>query len=125
MTTIATTDVAIAEPDPEVQAREQLTQIATGDQRALEQFYRTHHGAAYQFALRLVKNAADAADLVNEAMLEVWRSASRFRGESRVRTWFLGIVNYRAIDLLRKRKRRGEDLGPDEDVVDEQSCDLG
>lgn len=110
--------------DADEEARRLLARIATGDERALEQFYRAHHGAVYQFALRLVKNAADAAELVNEAMLEVWRAAARFRGESRVRTWLLGIVNYRAIDLMRRRKPQSEELTCVEDVVDEGSCDI-
>lgn len=127
MTALATTDIAapaIPADDAETQGRQLLERIAAGDQRALEQFYRHHHGAVYQFALRLVKNAADAAELVNEAMLEVWRGASKFRGESRVRTWLLGIVNYRAIDLMRKRKPLAEDLGVAEDVADDGACEI-
>jgi RNA polymerase sigma-70 factor, ECF subfamily len=133
MNALATTDsvpanaagaAALPLDGAEAEGRRLLERIAAGDQRALEQFYRQHHGAVHQFALRLVKNAADAAELVNEAMLEVWRGAGRFRGESRVRTWLLGIVNYRAIDLMRKRKPLAEDLGVAEDVVDEGACDI-
>jgi len=123
-----TADIAAGAGAPELDADEEarrlLARIATGDQRALEQFYRAHHGAVFQFALRLVKNAADAAELVNEAMLEVWRAAGKFRGESRVRTWLLGIVNYRAIDLMRRRKPHSEDLTQAEDIADESSCDI-
>lgn len=122
-TTFATADAPGAD-DTDAEARGLIARIAAGDQRALEQFYRAHHGAVYLFALRLVKNAADAAELVNEAMLEVWRSASRFRGESRVRTWLLGIVNFRAIDLMRRRKTRAEDLASAEDIADEGACDI-
>jgi RNA polymerase sigma-70 factor (ECF subfamily) len=114
----------VRDVDLDEESRRLVERIASGDQRALEQFYRAHHGAVYQFALRLVRNTADAAELVNEAMLEVWRSASRFRGESRVRTWLLGIVNYRAIDLMRKRKPRSEDLTGAEEIADEDACDI-
>ena len=96
-------------PDIETQSRQWLVEIAAGREAALEQFYRHYHGQAFQFALRLVSNSADAAELANEAMLEVWRSATRFAGDSRVRTWLFGIVNHRAIDLLRRRRRLHSD----------------
>lgn len=124
MAATATSELAMTPAETDAEARRLLEQIAAGDQRALERFYRAHHNAVHQFALRLVKNAADAAELVNEAMMEVWRGASRFRGESRVRTWLLGIVNYRAVDLMRKRKPLSEDLGMAEDIADETSCDI-
>lgn len=104
-------------------ARAWLQAIGTGDQRALEHFYRAYHGAVYQFALRLVRNPADAAELVNESMLEVWKAAASFRGGSRVKTWLLGIVNHRAIDLLRRKKRHVSDE-LDDDIADESTCSI-
>lgn len=112
-----------AVPQTEDDARRWLEAIGTGDQRALERFYRAYHGAVYQFALRLVRNPADAAELVNESMLEVWKAAATFRGGSRVKTWLLGIVNHRAIDLLRRKKRHVSDE-LDFDVADDAACPL-
>jgi RNA polymerase sigma-70 factor (ECF subfamily) len=109
--------------DAEAAARVLLGGIAGGDERALETFYRDYHGAVYQFALRLVGNPADASELVNESMLEVWKAAAGFRGGSRVRTWLLSIVNHRAIDLLR-RKRRHDSVELDEEIVDDTACDM-
>jgi len=91
--------------DAEAQSRRWLAEIAAGREASLEQFYRHYHAQVQQFALRLVNNNADAAEIANETMLEVWRAAGRFAGESRVRTWLFGIVNHRAIDLLRRRRR--------------------
>ncbi|MEO8062436.1 MAG: RNA polymerase sigma factor [Pseudomonadota bacterium] len=108
----------------EAAARGLLGDIATGNQRALETFYRDYHGAVYQFALRLVRNPADAAELVNESMLEVWKAANTFRGGSRVRTWLLSIVNHRAVDLLRRKRRHGGGVELDDDLVDEGVCPM-
>jgi RNA polymerase sigma-70 factor (ECF subfamily) len=109
--------------DLEAQSRQWLAEIAQGRESALEQFYRHYHAPAFHFAQRLVNNAADAAEIVNEAMLEVWGAAARFAGESRVRTWLFGIVNHRAIDLMRRRRRTVSD--EIEDVVDESpACNL-
>jgi RNA polymerase sigma-70 factor, ECF subfamily len=39
------------------------------------------------YCYRLTGSVQDAEDLVQEAMLNAWRSYERFRGESTVRTW--------------------------------------
>jgi len=110
--------------DADVAARSWLNDIAGGDQRALEHFYREYHGAVYQFALRLVRNPADAAELVNETMLEVWKAASGFRGGSRVKTWVLSITSHRAVDLLRRKKRHSGSVEIEDDIVDHAACAL-
>ena len=109
----------------EARSREWLGEIARGREAALEKFYRHYHVQVFQFARRLVNNEADAAEITNEAMLEVWRAAARFAGESRVRTWLFGIVNHRAIDLLRRRRRRHEHADELTDVADEApACNI-
>jgi RNA polymerase sigma-70 factor, ECF subfamily len=108
--------------DPEQQSRRWLAEIADGREAALEHFYRHYHAQVYQFALRRVSNNADAAEIANETMLEVWRAAARFAGDSRVRTWLFGIVNHRAIDLLRRRRRTTE--GELDELADESACSV-
>lgn len=97
-----------------------LQRIAGGDQRALRQFYERFHGVVYQFSLRTLHNGADAAEVLNEVMLEVWRRAATFAGQSQVRTWLLSITRYKSIDLLR-RKRPSELL--DEASLEDEAAD--
>ena len=48
-----------------------------------------------------------AEDLVQDALLKVWRSAGRYRAErGSVRTWILSIVHNRGIDQLRSLSSR-------------------
>src|SRR3712207_5159050 len=48
-----------------------------------------------------------AEDLVQDAMLKVWRSAGSYRAErGSVRTWLLSIVHNRGIDQLRSLASR-------------------
>jgi RNA polymerase sigma-70 factor (ECF subfamily) len=111
--------------EAEAESRLWLAEIARGREAALERFYRHYHAQVFQFARRLVGNDADAAELTNETMMEVWRAAARYAGESRVRTWLFGIVNHRAIDLLRRRRRRHEHADELNDVADETAaCNL-
>ena len=94
--------------------------VQRGDPHAFELLYDRHGGAAYSLAYRIVGKQAAAEDVVQEALLSIWRSRRRYdptRGS--VRTWILGIVHNRAIDGLRRSSvhdRRRETL----DVVEER-----
>ncbi|WP_045225818.1 RNA polymerase sigma factor [Methyloterricola oryzae] len=48
-------------------------------------------------------------EVVQDTLFEVWRQPERFRGESRFKTWLLGIARNKAVDKLRK-SRPTEDL---------------
>jgi RNA polymerase sigma-70 factor, ECF subfamily len=102
-------------------ADEEVMQLVQrGDPRAFELLYDRHGGAAYSLAYRIVGKQAAAEDVVQEALLSIWRSRRRYdptRGS--VRTWILGIVHNRAVDGLRRssvHERRRESL----DVVEER-----
>ena len=70
---------------------------------AFEIVFDRHGGAAYSLAYRIVGDRAQAEDITQEAFLSLWRSGARYdRARGSVRTWLLGIVRNRAIDLLRR-----------------------
>jgi len=86
---------------------ELLTSIQGKDVRALEALYDRHRVLAYSIALRTLSNPSDAEDVVQEAFLNVWRSAGTYRSDrSSPRSWLLSIVHHRAIDKLRGRQSR-------------------
>lgn len=91
--------------EQDIQAREWLQQIAQGDQSALEAFYQCYEPRVYRYALSRLNQTFDAADTLNEVMMEVWKYADRFEGRSKVSTWLLGITHHKVYDRLRKRKR--------------------
>jgi RNA polymerase sigma-70 factor, ECF subfamily len=75
-----------------------------GDVVAFSALAERHQAALYRVALRLLGNAADAEDALQEALLEAWRRLDRFRGDSAFRTWAYRIVTNRCLDLLRQRR---------------------
>src|ERR687888_2638659 len=89
---------------PERLADEDLMTLVDGkDPDAFEVFYDRHGGAAYSLAHRIVGDRGMAEDVTQEAFLSLWRSGARYdRARGSVRTWLLGIVRNRAIDLLRR-----------------------
>jgi RNA polymerase sigma-70 factor (ECF subfamily) len=73
------------------------------DTVAFEIVYDRHGGAAYSLAYRIVGDRATAEDVTQEAFLSLWRSGARYdRARGSVRTWLLGIVRNRAIDIVRR-----------------------
>ena len=94
-----------------------LEAVAMRDQSALAELYRQVEGAIYAFALSRLANAGEAADIVHEVMLVVWRRAGSFQGRSRPLTWILGIAHHKIIDTLRRSGRFRDDPA-DENRVD-------
>jgi RNA polymerase sigma-70 factor (ECF subfamily) len=60
----------------------------------------------YRCALRLLGNAADAEDAVQEALLAAYKHIDQFRGQSQMSTWLTAIVSNCARMQLRKRPRQ-------------------
>jgi RNA polymerase sigma-70 factor (ECF subfamily) len=83
-----------------------LARMAQGSQTALRAFYDSHHKRIYAFALKRLREPAEAAEVLNEVMLHVWRRAGTFEGRSKVSTWVLGIANHKVLDCLRRRGTR-------------------
>lgn len=98
-----------------------LAGIARGRERDMAEFYRLYHGRIYAFVLRRLRNAADAAEVANEVMLEVWRGAAGFEGRAKALTWVLGIANHKAVDRMRRRgyDAASQELDPDQ-LADER-----
>ena len=80
-----------------------LTQIAAGDQQAFSQLYLRYQSKLVRYCARVLKDdVAQAADIVDEAMFDVWRSASNFAGRSKPSTWIYSITRNKLISWLRK-----------------------
>jgi RNA polymerase sigma-70 factor (ECF subfamily) len=83
--------------------------------------YDRHGGAAYSLAYRIVGDRGVAEDVTQEAFLSVWRSGARFdRTRGSVRTWLLGVVRNRAIDVLRRDAGRAPAVSLELESVPEQ-----
>lgn len=95
-----------------------LLAIASGDTNAVDDFYHRHQARVYRYLLSKMNDSFAAADILNEVMFEVWRSAARFEGRAKVTTWLLGIAHHKVVDYWRKQGKR-EFIELDDDMVDE------
>jgi RNA polymerase sigma-70 factor (ECF subfamily) len=85
-----------------------LAQTGQGNQDAFRELVNRHGRYLYGVAHSLSGNSADAEDLVQETLIGAL--GSRFRGESSVRTWLVGILVRRAGMLYRTKRRRARSL---------------
>lgn len=82
-----------------------MGRIADGDRGAMQDFYMAHHGPLTAFLRGRGLAAAEAADLVQDTMLEVWRRASGYRGDAAAKSWLFTIARNKLVDRARRGAR--------------------
>ena len=87
-----------------------------GEYEAFETLVRRYQEKAYRLAWGMVKDDSDAADVVQDAFLNIYRKLDSFNADAAFSSWMYRIVVNTALMRLRKKKRRSEvaldDLGP-------------
>ncbi len=79
-----------------------ISLVEAKDAQAFATLYDRHSRAAYSLAYRMMGEPQAAEDVLQDALLKVWRSAASYRPErGSLRTWLLSIVRNRGIDQLR------------------------
>jgi RNA polymerase sigma-70 factor (ECF subfamily) len=79
-----------------------LRRCARGDESAFGEFYDATSARAWGMALRVLRNRAQAEEVLQEAYLQAWRQSGRFdprRGGAGA--WLLTIVHRSAVDRVR------------------------
>lgn len=101
-------------PDPADISDETLVARAqSGDYAAFEDLVRRHQRRAYAVAFGIVKNPAEAEEVVQETFLSAFEHLDAFRGESKFSTWIYRVASNHALMKLRKKKPE-----PQGDIVD-------
>jgi len=72
---------------------------------AFRSIMKTHNQRLYRIARGVVRNDAEAEDIVQEAYVSAFAHLDAFRGDSSLATWLSRIVINEALGRLRKRRR--------------------
>jgi RNA polymerase sigma-70 factor (ECF subfamily) len=94
---------------------ELLRRTAFGNGQAFHQLVDQHADRLYRLAFSLVGNAADAEDVLQEALAGAFRSAKKFEGRSSVKSWLTRIVVTQAAKFWRSRYGK-RDVSLDADI---------
>lgn len=79
-----------------------LTLVARGDTAAFERLYEELSGPVFGMVLQVVRDRAQAEEVAQEVLVEVWRTAARFDPErGSARAWVLTMARRRAVDRVR------------------------
>jgi RNA polymerase sigma-70 factor, ECF subfamily len=91
--------------DASVDDAELARRIGCDDERAFESLMRRNNGSLFRVARAILKNAADAEDVLQEAYLAAYRHIADFRADAKLSTWLTRIVINKALALRRHRHR--------------------
>lgn len=101
---------------------EAIAAAQRGDVDAFAFLYRMHKRRVYSICVRMLKDPADADDMMQEVFLQLHRKVSAFRGESAFSTWLHRMtVN---LTLMRLRKKHPEMVSLDEPISDDDRAEL-
>jgi RNA polymerase sigma-70 factor (ECF subfamily) len=81
-----------------------LERIRAGDRFACDDCVRQHSPGVYRLALRLMRDEAEAEDVMQETFLSAFKGIHRFDGRATLRTWLYRIAYNTALMRLRGPK---------------------
>jgi RNA polymerase sigma-70 factor (ECF subfamily) len=92
-----------------------LKKARNGDIEAFELLIEDYQKKAFNVAYRMMGNSEDANDLVQEALIRIFKSIKNFKEQSSFSTWVYRIVTNVCLDELRRRKNKFT-ISIDEDI---------
>jgi RNA polymerase sigma-70 factor (ECF subfamily) len=93
------------EAEPVAGAEQLLRRVAAGDEAAFASLYDLIAGPVLGLVTRVLRNHAQAEEVAQEVLVEVWRKATRFAPErGSALSWVLMIAHRRAVDRVRSHQ---------------------
>ncbi|MGC1481089.1 MAG: sigma-70 family RNA polymerase sigma factor [Chthoniobacterales bacterium] len=89
------------------QDQELIRRLANGDETAVGELYDRFSRPLYSMVHRILRNPADAEEIVQDVFVSLWKNADTFDGNrSSPFTWLVTIARNKSIDRLRRSQRR-------------------
>jgi len=98
---------------------ELLEQCKTGSQKAQLEIYKLYYQAMYNTCLHIIRNEAEAEDIMQEAFLKAFSLLPKVNIQESFGGWLKKIVINKSLDALRKRKVHFEQVDNIQDKVEE------
>lgn len=98
-----------------------LKAISTRDESAFATLYSQYQPSLLKFcAGYLMGDVALAADVVDDALFDVWNKAANYKETAKVSTWIFTIARNKTIDFLRKKREIA--FADDEELILEDNA---
>lgn len=86
--------------------RELVDRARQQDAQAYNELVRRYHSRIYALVYHMTSNKEDAEDLAQEVFYKAYTALKHFKGDSSFYTWVYRIAVNRAINFIKRRKRR-------------------
>lgn len=94
-------------PDAHASARELMARVVERDEAAFQELYDTHADTVYSVAMQLLRDEAEAGDLLQEVFLKIWNASELYDPVlGKVVSWIITITRRRCLNRLRSQQRR-------------------
>lgn len=94
-------------PDDDTHDRRLVARVAGGDRDAFAALFDRHSPLVLGVLMRMLRDRAEAEEILQEAFLQAWQDAADYRPErSSPRGWLLMLARSRAIDRVRSGRAR-------------------
>jgi RNA polymerase sigma-70 factor (ECF subfamily) len=81
-----------------------LEKLRLGDRHEFAHLVEAYSGPLYRLALKMLGNAPDAEDALQNTFIKAFQHVNTFEGRSSLSTWLYRIASNEALMLLRKRR---------------------
>jgi RNA polymerase sigma-70 factor, ECF subfamily len=96
-------------PGPDDEAdRWLIGKVRAGDRGAYEELVRRHRDRIYRIALRMLGSSADADDVAQDVVIQLWTALSGFTGGAAFTTWLYRVVVNRCLNHRRGQRPHQE-----------------
>lgn len=96
---------------------ELVTRIVAGENQLFDIVVQRHHRRLFRVAMSIMRNEAEAEDVVQDAFLSAYQHLSQFAGRAKFSTWLSRIAMHRAFAVSAHNARH---VSLDEEYEDDQ-----
>lgn len=101
-----------------------VRRAAFGETVAFELLADLYRPTLYSLAVRMLRNADDAKDAVQESLLKAFRAIGDFDPTRPIRPWLCRICTNCCVDLVRNRRKDGDSLDQHEYMLQDGEASL-
>ena len=87
-----------------------IDKTLNGDTRAFGELVERYQAFVFTIALRIVKVREEAEEVAQDAFIKAFQSITSYRGESKFSSWLYSIAYRKALDAIRKNKKKSREV---------------
>lgn len=82
-----------------------INQIIEGDTSAFSTLVDRYKDMVFALALRMLKNREEAEEVAQDTFIKVYKSLTKFKGDSKLSTWIYKVAYNSCLDSIKKNKK--------------------